>query len=124
MIQNLNVAAIIAARGGSKRLPRKNVYPIWGQPMIYWPIQAARHSKYIDDIFVSTEDREIKVIAEQAGAKIINRPSELADDQTIKQRVICLAFKIISESPTYQTPNIVVSLQANSPDIKSKDLDA
>jgi CMP-N,N'-diacetyllegionaminic acid synthase len=124
MIQDLQVAAIIAARGGSKRLPRKNIYSVWGQPMICWTIKSAQHSKYIDDIYVSTEDDEIKHVAEKCGALVIDRPDELADGKTYKQRVICHAFQIISASDKYKTPQLIVSLQANSPDLNPKDVDA
>jgi len=122
MIKNLYVSAIIPARGGSRRLPRKNIYPVWGKPMLYWSVNACQKSKYIDDIFVTTEDEEIKKVALESGAKAINRPTELADDKTLKQRAICHAFKEISTK--YKKPDIIVELQANSPDVSPKDIDA
>lgn len=73
--------AIIPARGGSKRLPRKNILPVLGVPMIQYPIQTARRSGLFDEIFVSTEDAEIAEIASSAGAKVIDRPNELAGDR-------------------------------------------
>ena len=57
------IIAIIPARGGSKRLPRKNIYPIWGKPMIFWAIKAAQHSSLITDVWVTTEDMQIKETA-------------------------------------------------------------
>lgn len=124
MINNNRVAVIIAARGGSKRLPRKNIYTIWGKPMIYWPIRAAHNSMYIDDVFVSTEDPEIKKISLDAGSNVIDRPNDLADDVTHKHQAILHAYKAIEDSDAHQTPDIVIALQANSPDIMSKDIDA
>lgn len=121
MIKDLSVFAIIPARGGSKRLPRKNIYPVWGKPMLYWSIEACKHSKYVDDIFVTTEDNEIKKVALESGAKVINRPEVLSDDKTLKQIAICHAFKKISSS--YKKPDIIVELQANSPDVKPQDID-
>ncbi|MHA1758743.1 MAG: acylneuraminate cytidylyltransferase family protein [Promethearchaeota archaeon] len=124
MINNLYISAIIPARGGSKRLPQKNIYPIWNKPMIYWTIKACKHSKYIDDIYVSTESQKIKNIVQKYNVKIINRPKKIADDKTLKQHVICHAFKKISNSSKYKKPNIIVSIQANSPDIKPHNIDA
>ncbi len=75
--------AIIPARGGSKRIPRKNVRQFCGQPMIAWPITAARQSGLFDHIIVSTDDDEIAEIAREAGAETpFVRPAQLADDHT------------------------------------------
>jgi N-acylneuraminate cytidylyltransferase len=75
--------AIITARGGSKRIPRKNVRPFCGRPMIAWAIRAAQASKLFEHIIVTTEDVEIASIAEQYGASVpFIRPLELADDFT------------------------------------------
>ena len=56
----MRIVAIIPARAGSKRLHRKNIYPVWGEPMLSWSIKAAKESKYISEVWVSTEDDEIK----------------------------------------------------------------
>ena len=75
--------AIIPARGGSKRIPRKNVRPFSGRPMIAWPIAAAAASGLFDHILVSTDDADIADVARQAGAEVpFTRPEELADDHT------------------------------------------
>lgn len=76
--------AIIPARGGSKRLPRKNILPVAGKPMIGWPIQAALESGVFADVIVSTEDNEIKKIALECGAKVVDRPAELATDTAME----------------------------------------
>lgn len=73
--------AIIPARGGSKRIPRKNIKNFCGKPMIAWSIEAARHSNLFDSILVSTDDREIAEVALEYGAEApFVRPPELADD--------------------------------------------
>ncbi len=77
----MNRVAIIPARGGSKRLPRKNVLPIQGKPMLTYPVQTAQKSKMFDRIIVSTEDEEIKQVALEAGAEVFQRPEELARDR-------------------------------------------
>lgn len=85
--------AIIPARGGSKRIPRKNVRPFCGRPMIAWPIAAAAASGLFDRIIVSTEDAEIAEIAQQAGAEVpFRRPAELADDHSNTTDVIAHAL--------------------------------
>lgn len=76
------VIAIIPARGGSKRLPRKNIKMLAGKPMIQWTIEAARECKQIGRIIVSTEDAEIASISDSLGAEVIERPMELARDDT------------------------------------------
>jgi N-acylneuraminate cytidylyltransferase len=84
---------IIPARGGSKRIPRKNVRPFCGRPMIAWPIATAKASGLFDHVLVSTEDAEIADIARQAGAEVpFVRPAEIADDHTGTTDVIVHAF--------------------------------
>lgn len=72
--------AIIPARGGSKRIPRKNIYNICGKPMLAWPIEQALKSDLFSSIIVSTDDAEIAEVAEHYGARAIIRPAELATD--------------------------------------------
>lgn len=75
--------AIITARGGSKRIPRKNIRPFLGKPMIAWPIEAALASGCFGHILVSTDDAEIADVSRQYGAEVpFLRPAELADDFT------------------------------------------
>lgn len=75
--------AIIPARGGSKRIPRKNIKPFCGKPMIAWSIEAALQSACFDQVIVSTDDAEIAEVARQWGATVpFMRPAELSDDHT------------------------------------------
>ena len=72
---------IIPARGGSRRLPRKNIAPLAGKPLMGWIIEAALQSDIFDHVYVSTEDEEIAAKAEELGAELpYRRPSELAND--------------------------------------------
>ncbi len=80
MYNNETFLAIIPARGGSKRLPRKNVLELNGKPLIAWSINAGLKCKYIDMVVVSSEDKEILKISKEYGAEIIVRPIELASD--------------------------------------------
>jgi len=73
--------AVIPARGGSKRIPRKNIKKFCGKPIIAWSIEAALASKCFDRVIVSTDDEEIAVVAREWGAEVpFMRPEELADD--------------------------------------------
>lgn len=73
--------AVIPARGGSKRIPRKNIRPFFGKPMIAWPIESAITCGLFDHIIISTEDLEIAEIAKKLKAEVpFIRPDELADD--------------------------------------------
>jgi N-acylneuraminate cytidylyltransferase len=75
--------AIIPARGGSKRLPRKNLLSLDGLPLIVHSINYAKENlELLDDIFVSTEDEEIKSVAREHGVEVIDRPIHLASDTT------------------------------------------
>ncbi|MCK1594671.1 pseudaminic acid cytidylyltransferase [Bradyrhizobium sp. 164] len=81
--------AVIPARGGSKRIPGKNIRPFCGKPIIVYSIEAARESGVFDEIIVSTDDDEIAAIARQAGATTpFMRPKELADDHTGTAEVV------------------------------------
>ena len=84
----MSFLALITARGGSKGLPRKNVLPLMGKPLISWTIEAALESKYVDDAYVSTEDEEIAEISRSYGAKVLKRPLRLALDDTSSEPVI------------------------------------
>ena len=117
----MRILAIIPARGGSKRLKKKNIYPIWGKPMISWAIKAAQESQYINEVWVSTEDKEIKKIAKEYGAKIHNRDPRFSKGWVYKMEAIREAAAFIERKKG--RPNIVISLQANSPEITATILD-
>ena len=80
MHQNKTFLAIIPARGGSKRLPRKNILNLCGKPLISWSIEAGLKSKYIDKVVVSSDDTEIINISNELKVQVIKRPDELASD--------------------------------------------
>lgn len=86
--------AVIPARGGSKRIPRKNIRPFAGQPMVGYAIGAAWRSGLFDHVLVSTDDDEIAEIAREYGAELpFRRPPELADDLTPTVPVIAHAIR-------------------------------
>ena len=118
----MTIVAVIPARGGSKRLPRKNIFPILGAPMMAWVIQACQRSRHIKGVYVSTEDQEIAEVAQRYGATVIPRPPELATDEVQKQDAIVQATQHLLAQGV--RPDIVISAQPNSPEMRPEDLDA
>jgi pseudaminic acid cytidylyltransferase len=113
--------AVIPARGGSKRIPRKNIKPFYGKPMIAWSIDAARHSGCFDRIIVSTDDEEIAKLARQCGAETpFIRPAELSDDNTGTIPVI--AHAIQWQQQHGDAPTEVCCIYATAPFLRTADL--
>ncbi len=83
MIDGIEVIACIPARGGSKSIPRKNLHPLGGKPLLAWPIETALATPEIDRVFVSTDDDEIAEVGSKLGAEIHERPPELAGDTAL-----------------------------------------
>ena len=111
----MNVLGIIPARGGSKRVPRKNIKQLNGKPLLYYTIREAKKSKNIDRIIVTTDDREIADIALKFGAEVpFIRPCELAEDDTSDQPVFQHALQKLYEMDGYK-PEIVLNLRPTSP---------
>ena len=120
----MRILTVIPARGGSKRLHRKNIYPLFGKPLMSYAIEACKGSQYLDaqNIYVSTEDEEIAGVAIQYGAKVIDRPDELAEDHVWTQDVLSHALEW-SERQTGSEFDVLVRVQANSPQITSDKID-
>ncbi len=111
--------AIIPARGGSKRIPRKNIKDFFGKPLIAYSIEAALESKLFDKIIVSTDDAEIAEIAKKYGADIpFMRPKELSDDFTGTDDVTNHALEWFREKG--ETFEFVCTIYATAPLLQSK----
>ena len=119
----LKIIAIIPARGGSKELPRKNIKLLNGKPLIAYTIEAALKSKFIDRVFVSTEDDEIAKISKNFGAEIIQRPKYLAEDNSLRRDVIKHAIQTLKSKMNYE-PEVIVYLQPTSPLRTVNDIDS
>ena len=117
-----NIIAIIPARGNSKRFKNKNIHKIKGKPMITYTIDACKNSKLINYIFVSSENKKILEISKKNRVKTIERPRNLSKDEVFKIDVIKHALLKI-EKKLGKKASLVASLQANSPEILSKDID-
>lgn len=89
------ILGVIPARGGSKGVPGKNIKMIAGKPLIAWSIEAAQKSRLLDKCIVSTEDAEIAAIAREYGAEVLDRPLELAMDESTTMSVLQHAIEHI-----------------------------
>ena len=117
MYKNKTFLAIIPARGGSKRLPRKNILDLNGKPLIAYSIKAGLKSKYIDKVMVTSDDAEILSISKYYGANTIQRPIELANDTAT-------TFDAIKHTiDNCETYDYIVLLQATSPLRNEKHID-
>ena len=118
MFMKKSILAIIAARGGSKGVPRKNIRLVGGKPLIAWIIEAAKKSSHIDRLILSSDDHEIiKVAAEYGCDAPFVRPKELArDDSSVSDAIMHAMEKI----PGY---DYVMLLQPTSPLTQEQDID-
>jgi CMP-N,N'-diacetyllegionaminic acid synthase len=123
MINQKKVVAIIPARGGSKRLPGKNLLPLAGKPLIAWSIAAAKESRYVDTVVVSTDDDCIMAVANEFGAETpFRRPAEIASDTATSSAVLLHAIAWLQQN---QRPHdIVIMLQPTSPLRSAADIDS
>ena len=113
--------AVIPARGGSKRIPRKNIKPFCGKPMIAWSIEVARACGLFDQVVVSTDDREIAEIAKANGATVpFMRPAALSDDFTGTSAVVAHAISWCREHGS--APDLVCCIYATAPFMTAPDL--
>ena len=117
----MRTIAIIPARGGSKWLPKKNIYLFNGKPLLGYTLSACAQCPFIDSVFVSSDDTEILSVAQSLGAIGLLRPSALADDKTPK----IVAIRQAAQDPKVgemKPDDIIIVAQANSPQITAKQL--
>ena len=111
----MEVLAIIPARGGSKSIPRKNIMPFHGKPLIAWSVEAALRSDVVTRVITSTDDAKIAEVAKKYGSEVpFVRPSEFSQDLTTDYPVFKHALDWLSENESY-VPDVVVHVRATSP---------
>jgi len=118
MINNKKIVALIPLRGGSKSIPSKNIRKLAGKPLAYWALSAAANSKYIDEVWVSTDSPKIKKVVLGLGLriKVIDRPAELSGDlSTTESAMLHLAEHVSFD--------IILMAQATSPLTTSGEID-
>ena len=113
----MKLKVIIAARGGSKRVPGKNIKLLKNKPLIAYPITEAKKCKYTSEVYVSTDDTDIKKVAEEYGAKIILRPKKYATDTALDIDVMRHVVRVLNDEDD------IVHLRATTPIIKSEVID-
>lgn len=115
----MKVIAIIPARGGSKGIKNKNIISFCDKPLIAHTIEQAKNCSFIDDVYVTSDSKEILEISEKFGAKIIQRPSEISDDFSTSESALIHAIKQIPG----EEEKIIIFLQATSPLRSSRDIE-
>ncbi|MCH8996928.1 MAG: acylneuraminate cytidylyltransferase [Proteobacteria bacterium] len=119
---NQQAIAIIPARGGSKRMPNKNLWPVAGEPLLVHSLRQARQSTHVSEVCVSTDDDKIAAVATAQGAEVIRRPPELASDVATSESAILHVLED-RQARGIADPDIVVFLQCTSPVRRSDDID-
>ena len=117
-----NFIAIIPARANSKEIKNKNIIPIGGHPLVSFSIEAAKKSKFIEDVYVSTDGIKIAKIARQYGAKVIIRPKHMARDHSQIEDSVLYTIQQIEKKYGKSVDNVVL-MQPTSPQRNVKDLD-
>ena len=115
------IDAIILARGGSKGVFKKNIYPVFDKPLIYWSISAAKICKLINQVYVSTDDKEISKIAKSYGVKVIERPKSISKDNSTSEVAWIHSLEFLKTKNSF--PDIVVGMQPTSPIREKFELD-
>ena len=116
MYKGKNILGLIPARGGSKGLPRKNIKPLLGKPLIAWTIEQALESKYIDRLIVSTDDIEIAEISKKYGAEVpFIRPKKLAEDNAKGIYVVLHVINWLKVNDKQKQYDLMILLQPTSP---------
>lgn len=122
MAHGPRILGLIPARGGSKRLPRKNILPLAGKPLIAWTIEAALGSASLSKVIVSTDNQEIARVAKRHGAEVpFMRPQELASDNAAGLDVMLHALRSLESMG--ETYDYLLNLQPTSPLRTSEDID-
>ncbi len=109
----MNILAVIPARGGSKGIPKKNLIKLLGKPLIVYTIEAAKSSKKISKLVLTTDDPEIASIGREFNLEVIKRPPELSTDFASSHSAILHAFRYVLNS-NYK-PDAILTLQPTSP---------
>ena len=119
----MDCVAILLGRKGSKGIPGKNTMRICGRPISHYPMLAASNSKYISNIFLSTDDEDIKIEAENFNVQVIDRPKDLCTDDALLEDALIHGYKEIIKR-LERTPDILVILMCNAPTLNSELIDS
>lgn len=108
------ILGVIPARGGSKGIPKKNIRPLAGRPLIYYTIEQAKRSRYLSRLVVSTDNEEIAQVSHQYGAEVCIRPVELATDAATTEWALIHVVETLKQRDGFEA-DAVVTLEPTSP---------
>jgi CMP-N,N'-diacetyllegionaminic acid synthase len=117
----VNSHCVILARGGSKGIPNKNIIDFCGKPLIAWTIEQCLSSKYISDVWVSSDSQDILDVAKKYGAKTIRRPDDISGDFATSESAWMHSIEIIEK---YNSIDLVFAPQITSPLREAEDIDS
>lgn len=115
------IAALLIGRKGSQGLPGKNLYQLYGKPLAYYPLRAARESKLVDEIFMSTDDEHLMSLAKQNHIHLILRPEELCTNEVKGEEVFVHGYQKIREK--FTDVELIVLMHCNSGTVSSELID-
>jgi CMP-N,N'-diacetyllegionaminic acid synthase len=119
----MNVLCLIIARGGSQRVPNKNIKLLGGRPLLAYSIESARHSRYVNRIVVSTDSDAIADVATKEGAEVpFRRPAEISQGHSTELQAVEHALVTLKERDAYE-PDLIVLLRPTSPFRTSRSID-
>ncbi len=111
------IIACIMGRKGSKGFPGKNLYPVLGKPLAWYPMHAARTCPDIDNTYLSTDDERLMALARENGVEIILRPPELCTDEALGEHVYEHAYRYARDANAQTEIELIVLLMCNAPTI-------
>lgn len=118
-----NVHAIVIPRNGPRSFPERNVYVLFGRPLVGWVLNALKLSRHVTGVFVSTNDEKVARITRDDGCDLIPRPAELDDDRAERVDIVRHAVTWLYKERNLDT-DIVISVRATIPEIRSRHIDA
>lgn len=116
------IVALLCGRGSSKGVKNKNIYPILGRPLMVYPLMAAKNSRYIEYIYLSTDSEQIKAVGKEYSVRIVHRPDYLATDDALLEDALVHGYNYIKHD-LKKDPEIIVILLCNAATITSDVID-
>ena len=116
------ICALLVGRGGSVGFPKKNIYPLLNRPLMSYPLLAAKNSRYVDAVYVSSDSQEILNVGKEFGAKTITRPSELATSEATIESAFFHGFEHIKKDCGQEIEFLVI-LMCNAVSVLPQTID-
>ncbi|MAF43264.1 MAG: cytidylyltransferase [Parcubacteria group bacterium] len=119
------IVALLIGREGSVGFPGKNILPILGRELMAYPLLAAKNSKYVERVYVSTDSDKIKEIGRKHGAEIIDRPDELCNNKALGENAFVHGYKVIRDKLKEEGKEVelIALLHCNAPTILASQID-